>query len=240
MTSTNKISLEPAFVLHRRPYQETSIIVDFFTRKYGRINAVAKGAKRPKSPLRSVLSPASKLSISLSGKNDLKTLSSAEILNHYTLNNSQSLNSIVYINELLTKAIEKEDPHKHIFDLYEGLLMNMSSSHSTVFLEGLLREFELSLLQGMGYGVDLVREAETNKKIKRDLHYSFNPDQGFLEVKKSTSSQLLFPGEDIINFSEGDFEKKTTRNHSKIIMRIALDYHLGNKTINIRKYLTKE
>ena len=118
--------------------------------------------------------------------------------------------------------------------------MNMSSSHSTVFLEGLLREFELSLLQGMGYGVDLVREAETNKKIKKDLHYSFNPDLGFLEVKKPTSSQLLFPGEDIINFSEGDFEKKTTRNHSKIIMRIALDYHLGNKTINIRKYLTKE
>ena len=58
------------------------------------------------------------------------------------------------------------------------------SSHSTVFLEGLLREFELSLLQGMGYGVDLVREAETNKKIKKDLRYSFNPDLGFLEVKK--------------------------------------------------------
>ena len=112
MTSTNKISLEPAFVLHRRPYQETSIIADFFTRKYGRINAVAKGAKRPKSPLRSVLSPASKLSISFSGKNDLKTLSSAEILNHYILNSSQSLNSIVYINELLTKAIEKEDTKK--------------------------------------------------------------------------------------------------------------------------------
>ena len=95
-------------------------------------------------------------------------------------------------------------------------------------------------IRDRGYGVDLVREAETNKKIKRDLHYSFNPDLGFLEVKKPTSSQLLFPGEDIINFSEGDFEKKTTRNHSKIIMRIALDYHLGNKTINIRKYLTKE
>lgn len=192
MTSTNKISLEPAFVLHRRPYQETSIIVDFFTRKYGRINAVAKGAKRPKSPLRSVLSPASKLSISLSGKNDLKTLSSAEILNHYILNSSQSLNSIVYINELLTKAIEKEDPHEHIFDLYEGLLMNMSSSHSTVFLEGLLREFELSLLQGMGYGVDLVREAETNKKIKKDLRYSFNPDLGFLEVKNQLPGSCYF------------------------------------------------
>ena len=75
----NKILLESAFVLHIRAYQETSVIVELFTRSFGRVNAVAKGAKRPKSPLRSILTPASKLSISLSGKNELKNLSSVEV-----------------------------------------------------------------------------------------------------------------------------------------------------------------
>ena len=94
MTLINNVSLEPAFVLHTRPYQETSILVDFFTRSYGRLNAIAKGAKRPKSPLRSVLTPASKLSVSLSGKSELKTLSSVEIIDHFQLNNGLSFNSI--------------------------------------------------------------------------------------------------------------------------------------------------
>ena len=62
--------------MHCRAYQETSVIVELFTRSFGRVNAVAKGAKRPKSPLRSILTPASKLSISLSGKNELKNLTS--------------------------------------------------------------------------------------------------------------------------------------------------------------------
>ena len=107
----NKVSLEPAFVLHTRPYQETSILVDFFTRSYGRLNAIAKGAKRPKSPLRSVLTPASKLSVTLTGKSDLKTLSSVEIIDHFQLNDGVSLNSVIYVNELVTKATEREDPH---------------------------------------------------------------------------------------------------------------------------------
>ena len=154
MTLINKISLEPAFVLHTRAFQETSIIVDFFTQSYGRLNAIAKGAKRPKSPLRSVLTPASKLSITLSGKNDLKTLSNVEIIDHYQLDNSISFNSILYINELITKATEKEDPHKEIFNQYENLIINLSNNSNNSELERVLRDFELNLLQEMGYGID--------------------------------------------------------------------------------------
>ena len=234
----NKISLEPAFVLHTRAFQETSIIVDFFTQSYGRLNAIAKGAKRPKSPLRSVLTPASKLSITLSGKNDLKTLSSVEIIDHYQLNSGTSLNSIIYVNELITKATEKEDPHVEIFKHYEKLIINLSDNSSKGDLEKVLRKFELNLLQEMGYGIDLTRDAETNQKIEHDNSYKFDPEIGFLSEDKITSVKL-FSGKDIINFSKGDFEKKETRDSAKFIMRQALDFHLGNKSLNIRKYLTK-
>jgi recombinational DNA repair protein (RecF pathway) len=91
----------------------------------------------------------------------------------------------------------------------------------------------------MGYGIDLTREAESNSKLQSKDHYRFDPDKGFSLIAETNISHNSFLGQDIINFSEGKFEKKTTRDASKIIMRSALDYHLGNKTLNIRKYLTK-
>ena len=239
MTLINKIYLEPAFVLHSRPYQETSLIIDFFTKSYGRLNAVAKGAKRPKSPLRSVLTPACKLVVSMTGKSELKNLSSVEIVDHFNLRDGISLNSIIYINELISKATEKEDPHENIFLEYEILLRNLNDSKGSEQLEKSLRNFELNLLQEMGYGIDLTREAESNMKIDSDTRYRFDPDKGFSSINENDSTQISFLGQDVLDFSQGQFEKKTTRDASKIIMRLALDYHLGNKTLNIRKYLTK-
>ena len=240
MILSNNVSLEPAFVLHTRPYQETSILVDLFTRSYGRLNAIAKGAKRPKSPLRSVLTPASKLSVSLSGKSELKTLSSVEIIDHFQLNNGVSFNSVIYVNELIIKATEKEDPHAVIFDDYEILLKKLSHQSDQVDMEQNLRNFELNLLQEMGYGIDLSRDAGTNKKIEKDCIYRFYPDKGFTIDKDKVASQKSLTGLDIINFREGNFDKKETRDASKTIMRMALDFHLGSKTLNIRKYLTKK
>ena len=238
-TLIDKIYLEPAFVLHSRPYQETSLIIDFFTKSYGRLNAIAKGAKRPKSPLRSVLTPACKLVVSMTGKSELKNLSSVEIVDHFNLRDGISLNSIIYINELISKATEKEDPHENIFLEYEILLRNLNDSKGSEQLEKSLRNFELNLLQEMGYGVDLTREAESNMKIDSDTRYRFDPDKGFSSINENDSTQISFLGQDVLDFSQGQFEKKTTRDASKIIMRLALDYHLGNKTLNIRKYLTK-
>ena len=238
-TLIDKIYLEPAFVLHSRPYQETSLIIDFFTKSYGRLNAVAKGAKRPKSPLRSVLTPACKLVVSMTGKSELKNLSSVEIVDHFNLRDGISLNSIIYINELISKATEKEDPHENIFLEYEILLRNLNDSKGSEQLEKSLRNFELNLLQEMGYGIDLTREAESNMRIDSDTRYRFDPDKGFSSINENDSTQISFLGQDVLDFSQGQFEKKTTRDASKIIMRLALDYHLGNKTLNIRKYLTK-
>ena len=173
--------------MHIRAYQETSVIVELFTRSFGRVNAVAKGAKRPKSPLRSILTPASKLSISLSGKNELKNLSSVEVSEHFNLTEGIAIHSLMYINELILKATEKEDPHQKVFDIYETLLKNLSQNRDRVVLEKLLRDFELSLLQEMGYGIDLSRDAQTNKIIDKKKFYDF-----ILKDKKHQSKKLNF------------------------------------------------
>ena len=241
MTLVNRVNLEPAFVLHTRAFKETSLLVDLFTKNLGRINVVAKGARRPKSPLRPVLTPASLFAISFGGKSELKNLNACELLNHYSLSMPVSFNSIVYVNELLIKATEKEDPHEEIFNEYQLLCEGLSNLTNKDQAEVLLRSFELILLRELGYGIDLTSESINGNKIKEKEQYVFEPSLGFTKLKSdSINSKSVFSGKDIINFSNGDLSDQGSRLASKQIMRLALDHHLGNKSLNIRKYLSKE
>ena len=241
MTLVKRVNLEPAFVIHTRAFKETSLLVDLFTKNLGRINVVAKGARRPKSPLRSVLPPASLFAISFSGKSELKNLNACELLNHYSISMPLSFNSIVYVNELLIKATEKEDPHEKIFNQYQSLCAGLSEKKERIEIEVLLRSFELILLQELGYGIDLSFESISGNKIKPKDKYMFDPSLGFNKVQTdSIKSNGIFLGKDILNFSSGDLTEEDSRLASKKIMRLALDYHLGNKSLNIRKYLSKE
>ena len=241
MTLVKRVNLEPAFVLHTRAFKETSLLVDLFTKNLGRINVVAKGARKPKSPLRSVLTPASLFAVSFSGKTELKNLNACELLNHYSLSMPVSFNSIVYVNELLIKATEKEDPHEEIFNQYQLLCEGLSNKKESIEIEVLLRSFELVLLQELGYGIDLSFESISGNQIKPKDKYMFDPSLGFTKVQTdSIKSNGIFLGKDILNFSSGDLTEEDSRLASKKIMRLALDYHLGNKSLNIRKYLSKE
>ncbi|MDP6181912.1 MAG: DNA repair protein RecO, partial [SAR86 cluster bacterium] len=161
-----RVNLEPAFVLHTRAFKETSLLVDLFTKNLGRINVVANGARKPKSPLRSVLTPTSLFAVSFSGKTELKNLNACELLNHYSLSMPVSFNSIVYVNELLIKATEKEDPHEEIFNQYQLLYEGLSEKKERIEIEVLLRSFELVLLQELGYGIDLSFESISGNQIK--------------------------------------------------------------------------
>lgn len=241
MTLVNRVSLEPAFVLHTRAFKETSLLIDLFTKNLGRINVVAKGARKPKSPLRSVLTPTSLFAISFSGKTELKNLNACELLNHYSLSMPVSFNSIIYVNELLMKATEKEDPHEEIFHQYQLLCKGLSGKTDKVEIEVLLRSFELVLLQELGYGIDLSFESISGNKIKPNDKYIFDPGLGFTKLRTdSIKANGVFLGKDILNFSSGDLTEEDSRLASKKIMRLALDHHLGNKSLNIRKYLSKE
>tara|TARA_B100000401_G_scaffold280213_1_gene191367 strand:+ start:1865 stop:2593 length:729 start_codon:yes stop_codon:yes gene_type:complete len=242
MTLVNRVNLQPAFVLHTRAFKETSLLLDLLTENFGRINVVAKGARKPKSPLRSVLTPASLLSVSFSGKGDLKNLNACELMNHYSLSTPVSFNSILYVNELLIKSSERQDPQEEIFKQYQLLCEGLSLADSNkIQVEVLLRSFELVLLQELGYGIDLYHESLTGSTIKAEYNYMFDPGLGFTILEtESIRSNNVFSGRDIINFSKGDLLEESSRIASKRLMRLALDHHLGNKSLNIRKYLSKE
>ena len=230
------LTLEPAVVLHTRAYKETSLLVDTFTRNYGRISTIAKGAKRPKSKLGVIKTPSSIFLISCRGRSELKTLTHCELNKYFNLS-PKSFNSLVYLNELLVKLLQKEDSHPEIFDHYLQVcdcLTNLNGKD----LEIHLRLFELSLLKEIGYGLDLKFEANSSNEIKEERIYRFDPIIGFQSADDELNKKNYYTGKDIINFSKGDLSSPETLLASKQIMREAIDFHLGNKPLKIREYLS--
>ena len=224
-------------MLHTRPFKETSLLVDLFTRNHGRISVIAKGAQRPKSKIGIIKTPSCLFFISCIGRGELKTLTHCEI-KEYFFPIAEAFNSVVYLNELLIKLLEKEDPHPEIFDHYLIVCGSLKSKNKKK-LEKNLRSFELTLLKEIGYGLNLNFEGNSDIEIKEDTSYKFDPSVGFIPQTKSESNKNNFSGRDILNLSTGNFSSPDTLLASKQIMRQAIDFHLGNKTLKIREYLSQ-
>ena len=224
-------------MLHTRPFKETSLLVDLFTRNHGRISVIAKGAQRPKSKIGIIKTPSCLFFVSCTGRGELKTLTHCEI-KEYFFPIAEAFNSVVYLNELLIKLLEKEDPHPEIFDHYLIVCGSLKSNKKEK-LEKNLRSFELTLLKEIGYGLNLNFEGNSNIEINEDTSYKFVPSVGFLPQMKSESNKNNFSGRDILNLSTGNFSSPDTLLASKKIMGQAIDFHLGNKTLKIREYLSQ-
>ncbi|MBK1781003.1 DNA repair protein RecO [Advenella sp. WQ 585] len=139
-----------AFLMHATNWSETSIIAQVFSRDYGIVTVVAKGAKRPYSVLRPILSAFQPLLLSWSGQTEIKTLTRAETAGLLPLQ-GRSLMSGWYMNELLLKLLPKEDPHQVLFDAYADALAQLAGGSSAT---GALRRFEWTLLNETGYGIE--------------------------------------------------------------------------------------
>lgn len=136
--------------MHATNWSETSIIAQVFSRDYGIVTVVAKGAKRPYSVLRPILSAFQPLLLSWSGQTEIKTLTRAETAGLLPLQ-GRSLMSGWYMNELLLKLLPKEDPHQVLFDAYADALAQLAGGSSAT---GALRRFEWTLLNETGYGIE--------------------------------------------------------------------------------------
>lgn len=138
-------------MLHATAWRETSLIIQTFSRDHGCVSMVAKGAKRPYSVLRPVLSAFQPLALSWTGAGEVKTLTRAEMAGVHTLAGS-ALMSGWYMNELLLRLLPREDAHPVLFDAYDMALRRLAAGSRAA---GSLRRFEWILLRETGYGVDL-------------------------------------------------------------------------------------
>jgi DNA repair protein RecO (recombination protein O) len=228
-----RITSQPGFVLHSYPYKETSLLVDVFSRDYGRIMLVAKGAKRPHSQLRNALQTFQPLSLNWSGKSEIRTLSSAEWVGGMLPLEKSALLCGFYLNELLVKFLLRDEPYPILFDQYVSTLNQLAHNEPAPIV---LRKFELGLLRASGLVGDITHCNATNNKVISDILYVINPEHGvrLAEVKEKMPLVL---GQTLLDMHNGEYLNPTTQLQSKILMRFLLAHHLHGIPLNTRQIL---
>ena len=172
-----RISDEPAYVLHRYDWSETSLILEVFTRHHGRMALVAKGVKRPSSSFRPILLPLQPLHLAFGGDAEIKTLKAAEWQGGHVMPTGDALMSGYHLNELLLNLLAREDPHPTLFDVYASVVQVIASEHGEV-LESALRAFELLLLREIGLLPLLDAQTMTLVALHPQACYSLVPEGG--------------------------------------------------------------
>ena len=220
-------------MLHSYPYQETSLIVEMFTREFGRVAVVAKGAKRPHSPLRSVLMPFHALTLDWSGKSELKTLRTAEWRDAFRLLKGRALICGFYLNELLLKLLHRDDPHDALFDVYERTLQALleDGDHAIV-----LRCFEKRLLSELGYALILDRDTESQRPLEAHRRYQYIIDRGPVPADMQQNGLELL-GQTLIDMNSDHYTSAVTQQQSKSLMRTLIGHYLGHQTLHSRQLL---
>jgi DNA repair protein RecO (recombination protein O) len=229
----SRVASQPGFVLHSYPYKETSLIVDVFTRDYGRVALIAKGAKRPHSKLRGVLQTFQPLSVGWSGKAEVRTLTAAEWIGGLLPLEKSALLCGFYLNELLVKLLARDDPHPALFDHYISTLNQLAHGESAPIV---LRKFERALLKETGVAGDLTVCAETGKCVEPKLVYVVDPERGPRIAHPADASPRV-AGKTLLDMECEDYTDATTQIQSKLLMRFLLAHHLGGVPLNTRQIL---
>lgn len=234
--SDSRIDHQPGFVLHSYAWRETSLIVEMFTREFGRVAVVARGAKRRTSQFRGLLSPFNPIALSWSGRNEIKTLVRAEWLGGMQPLRGDSLLAAFYANELLVRLLARGDAHARTFGSYVELLQALArdARHDTA-----LRIFELDLLQDIGYAIPLDRCTEGGA-IDASAQYAFSGGQGARKIEANVARDVdiaTICGRTLIAMAARDFNDPQVASESKTLLRQVIRYHLDGKPLNTRRIL---
>jgi DNA repair protein RecO (recombination protein O) len=247
-----RISLETAYVLHTRPWRDSSLIVELFTMSQGRIGAIARGARRPHARLSGVLQPFRPLLVSAAGRGELATLSGAELRlpgGRPLALQGHTLISGFYLNELLMKLLARHDPHPRLFDAYDAALATLGAgdlSPDAVSEQQALRRFEQVLLSEIGYGLVLDHDVATGAPIDAAAEYDYHPERGPVAVAtysgvrqvdapRPSGACVRLRGSSLLDLSRGELRDPEGLREIRNLMRMALAICLGGQPLRSRE-----
>jgi DNA repair protein RecO (recombination protein O) len=228
---------EPGYVLHTYPYKETSLIVEAFTRAFGRVALLARGARRPRSAMRGVLLSFHPLRLcwsrGVSGQAELGNLISAEWAGALRPLAGRALMCGFYVNELLLRLLPRDDAHEALFDCYGEALGGLSQGAA---LAAVLRGFEKRLLAELGYAPLLEREAASGAPIEPGRRYVYEPDHGPMPSRNSPS-QLSVSGQTLLDLAADEYDRPETRDEARMLLRALIGQRLHGQTLHTRAVL---
>lgn len=224
------MELTPAFVLHQRPYQESSLLIDIVTAQYGRRKLVARGVRKTKRHGSNPLQLFQPLWLNWFGHGELQTLQKVETNEAaFRLTGHAALCGL-YVNELLFHFLHLHDAEPTLFTLYQQLLAELESNLQP---EISLRIFEMQLLDTLGYGLNL-HEDSAGQAILPEAFYRYLPEQGLVLSVSRPDAQLI-AGKSVLQFVTGAEMDVTSLKQIKRLMRSVINYHLDGKPLKSRQ-----
>ena len=231
MTQHTNLALQPAFVLHRRPYRETSLLVELLTQTDGRVGVVARAARRRRGA--PPLEPFVELQVRWRGRGDLGQLLDAEGTTSPLRLSGTALYSGFYLNELLLRMLRRHDPHPELYADYSSALAELTAA-GPMAVEPVLRLFECRLLEACGYGLQLREEATNGTAIDPEALYRYEPETGPVAVADDVRGGLLVHGRALLALAAAQVESATDLRELKRLLRGVLAPHLGSRPLTSR------
>jgi len=233
MSSQQRVQQQPGYILHRRPFRDSSQILDILTRDHGKIAVVARGSRGAKSRLSGVLRPFLPLRVSWVAKSDLGTLTGAEAAGRPSGMVGDAMLSAFYVNELLLNFLHRYDPQPEIFDLYAEIIDALVRSAN---IAAQLRTFEMEFLSLLGYAVNFSQEYDTEEALHDERFYQFRMEQGVVAVNRE-DGLLTYRGKVFAGVAEQRFEDPEVLQAANRLLREIVNFHLGGKELKSRKVL---
>jgi DNA repair protein RecO (recombination protein O) len=216
------------YVLHARPYQETSALVETFCRDAGRVSMVFRRVRGGKQSKTGWLQPFQPVWLHYTGQHELRNGRQVESRGAAVWLTGTRLYSGLYLNELLVRVLRRDDPHPELFDAYERALTALGGED----LEPVLRCFESELLAAIGYGVALDATAE-GEPLNPSVWYRLDRTEG-LVVSAVEGGARAFLGAWLLAMAAGDWRDTEVRQAAKRFHRQALEPHLGDRPLMSR------
>jgi len=242
MKNASMMEKAEGFVIRQVDFSESSKILTLFTREYGKISAIAKGAKRLRGSFESALDLLTICNIVFIRKSSggLDLLTEAKLVERFQVKDKslESLYSGYYVAELLGSLTEEYDPHPQLYSEARRALERFSTG---IDLELAVLRFELMLLQELGHLPALEGCLVCDREINPDLPYAFRATQGgliCLECLREEPARRIHSGtlvilQKLLSEKESDWQRLVLspeqRQESRSIVNSSLSSLLGKR-----------
>lgn len=219
-----RIDQQPAYVLHARPYRETSLLLECLTRDHGRLGVVARGVRSERGRLlRSQLEPFQPLALDLLMRGELATLRAADTLANGIRLQGDAAMAGLYLNELVVRLTERQDPCPALFDAYARTLARLGSNEPLAWT---LRRFERDLLDALGYALQLEFEGDSGEPVAAEGLYRYDVEQGPLRLPGAANVRAV-RGADLLGLARDCAPDAAGVAGLRDMMRDVIRFHLG-------------
>ncbi len=227
-----KVEHTPCYILHRRDYRESSLILEILSREHGRVSLIAKGAKRNKKQQGISYNLYQEYLMSWVSKSELGTLIDVELATIMTSMSPKQMMTGFYMNEIILRLLHKHESHPELFDSYNTTVRELSNNNTD---QVLIRYFEKILLQSLGYGVIFDHDLNTGNNIVAEVKYYYKLDFGPTSNGHENGAGIPVSGSTLIDLDNETLADTKNKNEAKSLLRSLLKQHLGEKPLESRK-----